>query len=187
MVRSFSGEAVDPAWLSMTCAEALRAPTAGNSAGVRCHVVEKPHVAAYFAHATDEAWRQRARRAPGLLRAGAVVLMTARPEDYLERYGEPDKASSGLSNLDAWPLPYWHADAAMATMALLLLVEEAGLGATIWGNFRHDEAVRQWAHLGDEQLFCAVLIGHPDGHDVPSASLSRPVPARADRVVRVEP
>ena len=49
------------------------------------------------------------------------------PQDYLARYGETDKTGSGLDRADGWPVPYWHTDAAMATMALLLLVEESGL------------------------------------------------------------
>jgi hypothetical protein len=113
------------------------------------------------------------------------VLVTTRPDDYVERYGEVDKSSSGLDTRDAWPLPYWHTDAAMATMALLLLLEESGWQAALWGNFRHDDAVRRWAHLEDEELFASVFVGRGDGNDSPSSSLSRSVPSRHSRVRRV--
>jgi nitroreductase len=186
MVRSFDGTPVDPDWLDETCAAALWAPSAGNSAGVRMHVIGAGLVGKYFEVATDEEWRRTARRAAGLRRAGAVVLVTSRPQDYVERYAEPDKASSGLHERDAWPIPYWHADAAMATMALLLLVEESDWQATLWGNFRNAEAVLEWAGVTDEVLFGAVLIGKGDGNDVPSSSLARSVPSRASRVSRVE-
>jgi hypothetical protein len=112
-------------------------------------------------------------------------LVTTRPQDYTERYAEPDKASSGLDDQKAWPVPYWHTDAAMATMALLLLIEEGGWQATMWGSFRHHEEVLSWAAIDDEVLFGAVLIGKADGNDVPSASLSRTVPSRTSRVRRV--
>ena len=187
MTRSFDATAVDPDWLEERCADALWAPTAGNSAGVRMHVIDQGDLGDFFTHATDPSWRENARRAPGLLRAGAGVLVTALPSLYLERYAEPDKVRSGLSVLEQWPLPYWHADAAMATMALLLLLEEANLAATIWGSFRHEAAILRWAKLDDEELFATVLLGRPDGLDVPSRSLQRPVPSRRQRVTRVQP
>lgn len=187
MTRSFDGTPADESWLDALCAQALWAPTAGNSAGVRLYTLGAQYVAAYFEHATDEAWRQRSRRSEGLLRAGGVVLVTSRVPDYLARYGEADKASSGLSERSAWPLPYWHTDAAMATMALLLLLEESDWQATLWGNFRNDESVLRWAGIDDEELFGAVLIGRSDGADVTSNSLGRNVPSRNDRVRRLTP
>jgi nitroreductase len=185
MTRSFDGTPVDLVWLDQLCADALWAPTAGNAAGVRFRTVDTTHVDDYLEVATDETWRKESRRYEGLRRAGAVVLVTTRPDDYVERYGEVDKSSSGLDTRDAWPLPYWHTDAAMATMALLLLLEESGWQAALWGNFRHDDAVRRWAHLEDEELFASVFVGRGDGNDSPSSSLSRSVPSRHSRVRRV--
>jgi nitroreductase len=185
MTRSFRPGPVDQDLLSDLCAEALRAPTAGNSAGVRMTLVGRDQVSQYFAVATDLAWREASARFSGLSRCGAVVIVTSRPQDYVSRYGERDKASSGLAHLDDWTVPYWHTDAAMATMALLLLLEERGLGATLWGNFRHDAEVLTWAGAPDEALFATVLIGVPDGTDHPSTSLDRDVVSRRARVRRV--
>lgn len=187
MVRSFDGTPVDPDWLEEACALALRAPTAGNSAGVRFAVLGAERVGDYLERATDPEWRARSRRAGGLSRAGAVVLVTVRVGDYLARYDERDKAASGLADRSAWPLPYWHGDAAMATMNLLLLLEEGGWHATLWGNFRHGDDVLAWAGLVDEELFATVLIGRSDGSDEPSPSLARPVPTREARVRRLNP
>jgi nitroreductase len=187
MVRSFDATPVDLDWLDDLCAQALRAPTAGNSAGVRLYTLGADHVAAYFEVATDPSWRQRSSRAAGLGRAGAVVLVTCRPRDYTARYAETDKALSGLDDESAWAVPYWHTDAAMATMALLLLIEEDGWQATLWGNFRHESAVLDWAGIADEEIFGTVLVGRADGRDTPSASLARPVPSRESRVRRLEP
>ena len=185
MVRSFDGTPIDPDWLDELCATALWAPTAGNTAGVRMYPVGTDLVADYFDVATDAEWRAASRRAPGLLRAGAVVIVTSRPQDYLVRYGEEDKQRSGLGSPSAWTIPYWHTDAAMATMALLLLVEANGWQAALWGNFRRDADVMAWAGITDEQLFGSVLIGRGDASDVPSSSLSRAVPPRRARVRRV--
>jgi nitroreductase len=186
MVRSFDGTPVDAAWLGDLCAQALWAPTAGNSAGVRLHTIGPELTDEYFAVATDEAWRVSARRAQGLLRAGAVVLVTSLRAAYVERYAEADKRNSGLDDESNWPIPYWHTDAAMATMALLLLIEESGWQAALWGNFRHEEAILRWANIEDEDLFATVLVGRADGNDVASSSLSRDVPSRESRVRAVE-
>jgi nitroreductase len=186
MVRSFDGTPVDPAWLADVCAQALWAPTAGNSAGVRFHTIAAELVGEYFDVATDEAWRAGSRRAAGLRRAGAVVLVTSRRGEYVARYAESDKRNSGLDDESNWPVPYWHTDAAMATMALLLLLEEGGWQATLWGNFRHEDEILHWAGIEDEDLFATVLIGKSDGNDVSSASLARDVPSRASRVRAVE-
>ncbi|HUV57355.1 MAG TPA: nitroreductase family protein [Acidimicrobiales bacterium] len=186
MVRSFDGTPIDRAWLDDICSQSLWAPTAGNSAGVRMHTFGADLVADYLALATDEQWRATSRRAPGLARAGGGVLVTSRPQDYFARYAERDKMSSGLDAQSAWPIPYWHTDAAMATMALLLLIEEAHWRATIWGNFRNDESVLAWANASEEQLFATVLIGRADGNDLTSGSLNRPVSPRAARVRRIE-
>src|ERR1019366_33658 len=185
MTRSFRPGPVDQDLLSDLCAEALRAPTAGNSAGVRLPLVGRDQVSQYFAVATDLAWREASARFSGLSRCGAVVIVTSRPQDYVSRYGERDKASSGLAHLDDWTVPYWHTDAAMATMALLLLLEERGLGATLWGNFRHGDDVLRWAQIDDEELFATVLIGVSDSIHHPSKSLGLRVPTRTQRVRRV--
>ena len=176
---------MDQDLLDGLCAQSLRAPTAGNSAGVRMTTVAASQVADYFRVATDTAWREASPRWTGLSRAGAAVVVTSRPADYLERYAEDDKASSGLGEPDAWRVPYWHADAAMATMALLLLIEERGLGAAMWGNFRHEDQVLAFIGAPDEALFATVLVGVPDGDDRPSASLRRRVPSRRERVRRI--
>jgi hypothetical protein len=186
MVRSFDATPVESVWLADICAQALWAPTAGNSAGVRLHTVERELIGEYFEVATDEEWRASARRAEGLQRAGAVVLVTSRRSEYVARYAEADKRSSGLDDESNWPVPYWHTDAAMATMALLLLVEESGWQAALWGNFRHEEEILAWANIDDEDLFATVLIGKADGNDVASSSLARDVPSRESRVRAVE-
>jgi len=185
MVRSFDATPVDATWLEGLCADALRAPTAGNAAGVRMHVVSADRIGDYFEAATDAQWRGSSRRYAGLARAGAAVIVTARVDDYLRRYAEPDKAASGLDERDAWPVPYWYVDAAMATMALLLLLEESDWQAALWGNFRHSTRVLAWIGAGDEELVATVLIGHDDGADRPTSSRGRDVPARSARVSRV--
>ena len=55
----------------------------------------------------------------------------------------------------------------------------------ILGTFRGEGELA--THLGVPpgwRLFCAVVVGHPDGRDHRSASLDRPRPRAADRVHR---
>ncbi len=117
--------------------------------------------ARYFEVATDASVARAVRGASrDSRRAGAVVLVTRGPQDYVARYGEPDKAASGLEELDAWPLPYWHTDAAMATMALLLLLEESGVAGHDLGKLPpRPSGAGVGGHRGDEELFASVLIG----------------------------
>jgi len=147
MVRSFSDRSVDPALLDELVADALRAPSAGNARGTAWLLLEgSERTAVYWAHTTTEEWRQRSRRWQGLSRAPVAALSLASPAEYVARYGEDDKAASGLGpgpaqGEAAWPVPYWFGDAAFATMALLLRATEAGLGACFLGSFRGEEAL----------------------------------------------
>jgi hypothetical protein len=82
-------------------------------------------------------------------------------------------------------VPYWIGDAGMATMALLLLIEEARVQATFWGAFRHDDEVKEFAGIArDDVIYGYVLVGHGT-NDLPSTSVSRPGPTRAERVRRL--
>jgi chromosome condensin MukBEF MukE localization factor len=76
-------------------------------------------------------------------------------------------------------------DAAMATMALLLLIEEDGWQASLWGSFRNAPQVLEWAGIAHDELFATVLVGRADGNDVASRSLERDVPSRVSRVRRI--
>ena len=167
---------------------ALRAPTAGNAAGTAWVVLEgAEETSLYWDATTDEAWQDaNPARASGLMRAPAVLLSYTSPAAYLARYGDDDKAGSGLgSSEEAWRVPYWYGDAAFAVMAVLLGAVDAGLGACVLGNFRGEG--RLASSLGVPEgwrLFAAVALGHPDGRDHRSASLDRPVPAPAERIHR---
>jgi nitroreductase len=234
MVRSFADTPLDAGLVGTLLAGSLRAPTAGNARGTAWLALEGAEQAAtYWAHTTTDEWRQRSRRWPGLSRAPVVALSLASPSLYVQRYGEPDKAGSGLGppittgppgggdpdrpggggggtvggsgagggtvgssgagsggtarggGEAAWPVPYWFGDAAGAVMALLLLATAEGLGACFLGNFRGEaELLPALGVPAGWRLYGAVLLGHPDGADPPSPSLSRPGPSRAARVHR---
>jgi nitroreductase len=186
MVRAFDGTELDEDSLVELCSEAMRAPTAGHARGIEAVVLAgSAGVARYLTAATDASWRATSRRAAGFSRAGGVVVVLCDPVAYAARYAEDDKASSGLSDPAAWPVPYWIGDAGAFTMALLLLAEDAGLAACFLGAFRRRGALL--AELGAPEgrlVYGAVLLGAADADQRASPSLDRPGRTRADRVVR---
>jgi nitroreductase len=184
MVRSFADRPVDPEVIAGLLGVALRAPRAGNTAGTAWMVLEGPETATYWEATTDEAWRGRSARWPGLSRAPVVALSLASPAAYLDRYSEADKVEGALGwpragggGEGAWTVPYWFSDAAFATMLVLLGATDAGLGACFLGNFRGEDALLAALEVPEDwRLFGAVLLGHPDGLDHRSPSLARPAP-----------
>jgi nitroreductase len=187
MVRSFSEEPVDEAVITRILLDALRSPTAGNCQGTAWVVLEGPEqTGVYFDATTDEEWRRGSSRWDGLRRAPVILLAYSSSDMYLDRYRSPDKSGSGLGeDVDLWPVPYWTGDAAFGVMTTLLDAVDAGLGACILGTFRGEERLN--AQLGVPpgwRLFCAVALGHPDGRDHRSASLSMPRLPASQRVHR---
>jgi nitroreductase len=108
------------------------------------------------------------------------------PEVYVARYAETDKSSSGLgSGAEAWPVPYWYGDAAFGVMAVLLAAVDAGLGSCVLGAFRGEDELAGRLGVPDGwRLFCAVVLGHPDGREHRSASLDRASPKTSARIHR---
>ena len=188
MVRSFSTQPVAEGIVDRMLRAALRSPTAGNSRGTSWVVLEgQPETAVYFDATTDEGWRaDHPDWNEGLRRAPVVLLAYTSPEVYVARYAETDKSSSGLgSGAEAWPVPYWYGDAAFGVMAVLLAAVDAGLGSCVLGAFRGEDELAGRLGVPDGwRLFCAVVLGHPDGREHRSASLDRASPKTSARIHR---
>jgi nitroreductase len=185
MVRSYAPDPVERAVVDRVLGAALRAPTAGNTGGTAWVVLSGPEeTAVYWETTTDEEWRSGSDRFEGMRRAPVILLAYASAEAYVARYAEADKASSGLgAGADHWPVPYWTGDAAFGVMTVLLGAVDAGLGACIVGTFLGEEELARALGVPTEwRLFCAVVVGRPDGHDHRSPSLDRALPAREERI-----
>ena len=163
MCRDFSGQPVDPEVVDELLALARLAPSAGFSQGFSFVVLEGSDQTSRFWDATLPSEKRASFPWPGLLSAPVLVIPMADPQAYVDRYGEPDKARTGLGRAaDDWPIPYWYVDAAMATQNLLLAVVDRGLGALFFGIFEHE--VQLLAELGvpsGMRAIGAVAIGHP--------------------------
>jgi nitroreductase len=186
MARAFRAERVPAALVDELLDGARRAPSAGNTQGLRFLVLDE-------AGDVDRYWATtlpQERRAtfpwPGLLSAPVLVVPCVRPRSYLERYAEPDKSRTGLGKgVGHWAVPYWHVDGGMAVGQLLLGAEDAGLGALFFGIFEHEAAVR--AAFGippDWQPLGTIALGWPAAEQRPSRSAGRGRPPLAEVVRR---
>ena len=185
MVRSFRPDPVDPAEIDRLCDLARRAPSAGNTQATAFLVLDAPDdVGAYWDVTLPEP-RRSGFGWPGLLAAPVLVVVAVRPDAYLERYAEPDKARSGLgAGAHRWAVPYWWVDAGAAAQNLLLGVVDVGLGACLFGLFDHEQAVADRFGVPDGwRLVATIALGHPDpGTTAAGRSAGRPRPP-IDRVV----
>jgi nitroreductase len=173
MVRSFSTDPVPADVLARILANAQRAPSAGFSQGWAFVVLEGPAQTAVFWEAVADAEWHAEPDWPGLLRAPVIIIPLAHEAAYRARYGEPDKARSGLAEAP-WPVPYWLVDTSFAALLMLLTAVDAGLGALFAGLNRRDDQVMEALGVPAEfRPIGAVLLGWPDGQDRPSASLAR--------------
>jgi nitroreductase len=145
---------------------ARRAPSAGYSQGTHFLVLSGDAVPAFWNAIGAAEWFD-----DGVLRAPHIVLPLADGDTYTARYGETDKAGHGLDQRDGWPVPYWLTDTAMATQNLLLLAEERGIGALLFGIFRNERQLLDALGVpATVQSIGAVALGHRAADDVPSGS-----------------
>jgi nitroreductase len=110
---------------------AMRAPSAGHTQGWQFLVLDDITSRGVFWSATasggaPDAWLARVQTAPAL-----IVVFSDR-NAYFARYAEADKGSTPPDQQD-WPVPYWHIDAGMAAMILLLGAVDQGLGGLFFG------------------------------------------------------
>jgi nitroreductase len=131
MVRSYDPDrSISRETLDELLRLAIRAPSAGHTQGWRFLVLDDITSRSAFWAATSGAepdpWLARMRQAP------ALIVIFSNKHAYLDRYAEPDK---GWYDRDEqrWPVPYWHIDAGMAALLLLLGAVDAGLGACFFG------------------------------------------------------
>ena len=185
MVRSYTREPVASAVIDEICDLARRSPTAGNTAGVEFLVLEGDATAAYW-DATLPAGRREGFAWPGLLAAPVLVVVWVNLGAYLRRYREPDKSHTSLgASAKSWPVPYWFVDGGAAVMTMLLAAGDRGLGASFFGMFEHEQAVRRCFGVPpDRRGVGTVALGHPAEDDRPSRSAGRGRPALGDVIHR---
>jgi nitroreductase len=134
MIRNYAERPVDPALVERALRNATHAPSAGFSQGWGFLVLDSPDdVRRWWAATTDpgsladpDDWLT------GMMRAPVVIVPCSSKAAYLKRYAERDK---GWEDQDEsrWPVPFWHMDAAMASLLILQTAVDDGLGACFFG------------------------------------------------------
>jgi nitroreductase len=167
MVRAFAARPVAAADVDALIDLARHAPAAGNTDGRDFLVLDTPEAVAAYWDTTLPADRRGSFRWPGLLAAPVLVAVLVRPDSWVERYAEPDKARTGLGHDgDAWPVPYWWVDGGMAAMTILHGAVDVDLGALFFGTFEHEGAVRARFGVPDDRRIVGVIaLGHPVPHE----------------------
>jgi nitroreductase len=175
MVRRYGPDPVDPVVLDRMLAHAVRAPSAGFSQGWAFLVLDTPADVHRFWTATSAADDTTNDWLDGMRTAPAVVVPMSNKDAYLDRYAERDK---GWTDRDEarWPVPFWHMDAAMASLLVLLTAVDEGLGACFFGippdrlePFRAEFGVpAEYMPVG------AITVGHPVEGGAPGSPARRP-------------
>lgn len=134
MVRNYSDEPVDPGIVERALRNATHAPSAGFSQGWAFLLLDSPEDVARWWQVTTDA---ESRAHPddwlaGMMRAPVVIVPCSSKAAYLRRYAEPDKGWTDLDE-DRWPMPFWHMDAAMASLLILQTAVDACLGGCFFG------------------------------------------------------
>ena len=93
--------------------------------------------------------------------APVVVVPMSNKAAYVGRYAEEDKGWTDRSEA-RWPVPYWHMDAAMASLLMLLTAVDAGLGACFFGvpGSRTDAFREAFGVPQDFMPVGAITLGH---------------------------
>ena len=163
MIRNYADRPVDPGAVQRALRNATRAPSAGFSQGWAFVLLDQPDdVRRYWEATTDprqlaepDTWLQ------GMLRAPVIVVPCSSKAAYLDRYAAPDK---GWTDRDEarWPMPFWHMDAAMASLLILQTAVDEGLGALFFGipADRVDAVRRELAIPDTHDPIGAITIGH---------------------------
>ena len=134
MIRNYADTPVDPAVVARALHNATRAPSAGFSQGWAFLLLDTPDdVRRWWRTTVDpEALETPDRWLTGMMHAPVVIVPCSSKRAYLRRYAEADK---GWIDEDEarWPMPFWHMDAAMASLLILQTAVDEGLGSCFFG------------------------------------------------------
>jgi len=187
MVRSYTEEPVDAAVVERALHNATRAPSAGFSQGWGFLLLDtREDVRRFWTATSDEDdltdpddWLT------GMVRAPVVVVPCSSKAAYLKRYAEQDK---GWTDEDEarWPVPFWHMDAAMASLLILQTAVDEGLGACFFGvPPEHVAPLKEAFGIPDAfDPVGAITIGHPATGGAAGSPTRRPRKAEDEVVHR---
>ena len=164
MVRRYSSRPVGTPSVDRLLRNALRAPSAGYSQGWAFLVLDQRADVDLFWDVTTppdrgaepDSWLRGMRTAP------VVIVPLSSKTAYLDRYAEADKGWTDRAE-SRWPVPYWHVDAGMASLLMLLTAVNEGLGACFFGipGERVPAFRSAFGVPSDHTPVGAITVGHP--------------------------
>lgn len=161
MIRNYATTPVDPAVVDRAVRNATRAPSAGFSQGWAFLVLDTPDDVRRWWQATADDVDHPDDWLAGMMRAPVVIVPCSSKRAYLQRYAETDK---GWTDEDEarWPMPFWHMDAAMASLLILQTAVDEGLGSCFFGiPPEKDAAVRREFAIPDTfDPVGVITLGH---------------------------
>ena len=161
MVRRYADRPVDPAIVDRALENATHAPSAGFSQGWAFLRLDTPADVRRFWAASSDDVDDPGPWLAGLMTAPVVIVPCSSKAAYLERYAQPDK---GWTDRDEtrWSMPFWHMDAAMASLLILQTATDAGLGACFFGIVKErEQRLREELGIPDDyDPVGVVTIGH---------------------------
>jgi nitroreductase len=162
MIRTYAETPVDPRIVDRALANATRAPSAGFSQGWAFLVLDTPEDVRRWWQATSDDVDHPDTWLAGMMRAPVVIVPCSSKAAYLGRYAEPDKGWTGRDEA-RWPMPFWHMDAAMASLLILQTAVDEGLGSCFFGiPPDRDAAVRREFGIPDAfDPVGVITLGHP--------------------------
>ncbi len=171
MIRDYADTPVDRAVIDRALANAVRAPSAGFSQGWAFLVLDEPADVARFWDVTTTPGELPDSWLRGMQTAPVVIIPCSSKAAYLRRYAEEDK---GWTDEDEarWPVPFWHMDAAMASLLILLTAVDEGLGSCFFGiPPQYDAATREAFGIpADFDPVGAITLGHRRDDEQPTGS-----------------
>lgn len=162
MVRRYDPERPVPHdVLSRIVSLALRAPSAGFSQGWDFVVLSDPQQRQAFWAATADADEAPDSWLQGVQTAPTLILVCSDRDTYLRRYAEADKPWQDMDE-SHWPVPYWDIDAGMASLLMLLVAVDEGLGGLLFGvpAEAHDAVHDEFAIPKDRNIIGVVAVGY---------------------------
>ena len=186
MIRNYADRPVDRAVVDRALRNATHAPSAGFSPGWGVLVLDTPDdVRRWWTVTTDaESLAAPDSWLTGMMRAPVVIVPCSSKAAYLRRYAEKDKGWTDESE-ERWPVPFWHMDAAMASLLILQTCVDEGLGACFFGiPVDKVAAVRdEFSIASDFDPVGVITLGHRVDDTGAKGSPSRRVRKSMDGIV----
>lgn len=186
MVRAYSADAVPQEIIDRMLRNAVRAPNAGFTQGWAFLVLDTADGVARFWSSTAPAGQKTEanRWLSGMQSAPLVIVPLSSKAAYVERYSQADKGWSDDEE-PRWGVPYWHVDAGMASLLVLLTAVDEGLGGCFFGVPREQlSTFRSEFGIPDEYApVGAITLGYPLQQASATGSPTRRARKKLDDVV----